>query len=674
MKAWALALLLLAGCAAAPPGPGAEPPSGLQPGGEPQAAPAPAGAGPHNGFLLDALRPPGTQVSDGAEPSILTDMLGRAIWIGDTSGLAVSFDNGTTWGAGAYPFLLSADGWGLAQDAMGTLYFSTTGLAWVDVARSTDLGRTGEVVGHFVDAAPVADRPWIAARGDGEVAIVFYAFGRVADEACARSLDGGETWLDRQPFAGAPNPGNLVYDDKGTLYFSDGGGEVYALSGGCQALQANAPLLAQGGFQMFPNLELGANNQLQVATAGETLYSVAAGPGNRQMFLSGSKNLGTPHLIPVSPPQLASNTFGAVSTWGDEVAIAWYGSETSGDPSVEGYGGAFNVYVARVKDFWGQPEVSYYRLTDEPNHVGDICMGGIGCSETADRDLLDYFGVDFDIWGGIHVAYGHDGTGSDAVVRYARIPPGFPGVSLDLPASVLDLPDPATPPPPNPDGVSPTASFTAKARGYSVGVDATASADPQGSQLSYAWTWGDGASSTGARANHTYARHGAFTITLQVTDPDGNVGQASRNLLVDGSGTQPPTPRIAVSPAEPVAGQTVTLRDTSTDADGRIVAREWTIDGKKHTEATVQLRLAQGTHPVKLTVTDDVGVSASTSLALKVGPAPDLDGDGQPDPVRDGGEPISVKVPGPGFATAASALAVAAAAVLLVARRGTRRP
>jgi hypothetical protein len=671
VKAWALAVVLLAGCAAAPSGPVESAPSaGVPSPNSPADAQAAAQGG--NGFLLDALRPPGNQVSDGAEPSILVDMLGRAIWIGDTSGLAVSFDNGTTWGSGASPFLLSADGWGLAQDATGTLYFSTTGLAWVDVARSTDLGRTAQLVGRFVDVAPIADRPWIAARGDGEVAMVFYAFGRVADEACARSLDGGETWLDRQPFAGAPNPGNLVYDDAGTLYFSDGGGEVYRLQDGCQSLQPEAPLMA-AGFQMFPNVELGANNMLQVATAGNVLYSVAAGPGNRQMLLSGSKDGGTPRLLGVSPPQLASNTFGAVSTWGDEVAVAWYGSETAGDPSAEGYGGAFNVYVARVKDFWGDREVTYYRLTDEPNHVGDICMGGIGCSESADRDLLDYFGVDFDPWGGIHVAYGHDGAGSNAVVRYARIPPGFPGVALDLPAAVLDLPEPGTPPGPNPDGVSPTASFTAKARGYSVGVDGTASEDPQGSQLTYAWSWGDGATSTGPRANHTYARHGAFAITLTVTDPEGNVGRASRNLLVDGSGTQPPTPRIAVSPAEPVAGQTVTLRDASTDADGRVVSREWVVNGKTSGEATLQLRLAQGTHSVKLTVTDDVGVSASTALSLKVRPAPDLDGDGQPDPVQDDrGEPISIKVPGPGLplavAAAAAALAVAAA------RRRTRRP
>src|SRR5687768_2894805 len=106
-----LAALLAAGCIS-PPGPD----EGTA---KPTAAPVQEAGPPSNAFLLDTLRPPGSDLSDGAEPSILVDRLGRAIWVGDTSGLTVSFDNGTTWEAGASPFLMSADGWGLAQDDAG---------------------------------------------------------------------------------------------------------------------------------------------------------------------------------------------------------------------------------------------------------------------------------------------------------------------------------------------------------------------------------------------------------------------------------------------------------------------------------------------------------------------------------------------------------------------------
>lgn len=653
----ALALLLAvlaSGCASSP---GPAPPTSSE-----EVAPEPpADAAPRNQFLLDGLRPPGGDLSDGAEPSILVDRLGRAIWVGDTSGLTVSYDNGTTWKAGPYPFLLSADGWGLAQDDEGVLYMSTTALGWVDVARSEDLGRTATVVGRFVDAAPIADRPWIAARGDGEVAMVFYAFGRVVDEACVRSTDGGSTWLDRQPFAGHANPGNLVYDDQGALYFAEGSGEVWHLPDGCGLASIS---YTRSPFRIFGGRELGANNQLQVATAGDALYAVAAGEGNREMLLAGSRGLGTPRLLTVSPPQLASNTFGAVSTWGDEVAVAWYGSETPGDPSAIGYGGAFNVYVARVRDFWGTPHVTYYRLTDEPNHVGDICMGGIGCTEEADRDLLDYFGVDHDPWGGIHVAYGHDGAGSSALVRYARVPPGFPGTTLDLPAPPLPGGLPAAAP--VDDGETPTARFTHNETGLLVRVDASGSADPQGDALTYQWSWGDGTAGEGKKAEHTYARSGAYTILLRVTDGDGRAGTVQQGIIADGgSNNRAPQVKVGVDPERPVATAPITLTDLSTDPDGRIVGRAWEVDGKQAgTERGVSVQLAAGEHSVRLRVTDDKGASSTGGVRLLVGTG--LAGDAP----AAGGEPAGpVTVSVPAAPLAAAVLSLAAAAAVAARRR-----
>lgn len=648
---FAVAIVLLAGCAGAP-------------GAAPDAAPAGPAAAPEdlgyqpNLWLLDGFHPPSVTVSEGAEPSILADRDGQALWIGDTAGFHASTDNGTSWRENSALLLPGGftDGWSVAQDDAGTVYTTTTNGLTVDVARSRDKGRTWDpVVAYATSAWALADRPWLAAHGDGDVALFLY---NIPYEACHHSTDGGATWVDRSPISGSPQGGNAVYDDAGNFYYANDAAEVTKFTGSC--------LLGMQRKTMIDGL--GANNMIQIDVDGPDLYMAAATDGNRRVVLAGSRDFGTPKTLAVSPPFLQSNTFVTVAAQGGRVAVGWYGSETGGDPSQQGFNGAFNVYVAFVDGFWtDSPRVAYLRATAEANHVGDICMGGISCSDSADRDLLDYWMMDYDLWGGLHLAYGHDGAGSDSRVRYAGVPAGVADALLDGLPLPLDLAeDPGVP---AADGVSPTASFTAKARGYSVGVDGTASADPQGSPLSYAWTWGDGASGTGPRANHTYARHGAFAITLKVTDADGHVGQASRNLLVDGSGDQPPMPRISVSPAQPVAGQAVTLRDASTDADGRVVAREWTIGSKRWSEATVQLKFAAGTHTVKLAVTDDVGVSASTSVALKVQPAPDADGDGTPDPVGDGA--ITVKVPGLGLA---AAVAAAAAGFALAARRGTRRP
>jgi PKD repeat protein len=51
--------------------------------------------------------------------------------------------------------------------------------------------------------------------------------------------------------------------------------------------------------------------------------------------------------------------------------------------------------------------------------------------------------------------------------------------------------------------------------------DATASNDPDGSIVAYAWNFGDGTVGTGASASHAFARPGTYTVTLGVADSAG---------------------------------------------------------------------------------------------------------------------------------------------------------
>lgn len=98
------------------------------------------------------------------------------------------------------------------------------------------------------------------------------------------------------------------------------------------------------------------------------------------------------------------------------------GSTTAGNPA-GAFTGSWDVYVARVTGFWtSSPSVTVTKVTTEPNHVGGFCMSGIACSTGGgDRDLLDYMGVTYDASGALHVAYGHDGSTTNAVVRYAKV-------------------------------------------------------------------------------------------------------------------------------------------------------------------------------------------------------------------------------------------------------------
>ena len=64
----------------------------------------------------------------------------------------------------------------------------------------------------------------------------------------------------------------------------------------------------------------------------------------------------------------------------------------------------------------------------------------------------------------------------------------------------------------------------------------SASHDPDGSIAGFAWSFGDGGTSTLDNPSHTYAAKGAYTATLTVTDNQGLTDSASIGITV----TDPP--------------------------------------------------------------------------------------------------------------------------------------
>lgn len=84
--------------------------------------------------------------------------------------------------------------------------------------------------------------------------------------------------------------------------------------------------------------------------------------------------------------------------------------------------------------------------------------------------------------------------------------------------------------------VAPTAAFTATPSSGNaplpVQFDASASTDPEGGALAYAWDFGDGATGTGRTASHSYTTNGSYTAKLTVTDPGGLTDSATRKISV----------------------------------------------------------------------------------------------------------------------------------------------
>lgn len=418
-------VLATAGCLAPAAAPEAE-----------TSAPAADGYAP-NLYLLDSVRAVDARVSGGAEPSVLVDPSTGYVLIGDTAGIHRSTDNGATW-THVNPFFqfLLGDGAALARDDAGKLYATSLDGADILLTTSTDGGATwrsptpvvSSGIATPVDVWPVADRPWIAAQGNGEVAIVYNQVGSPSATKCLRSTDGGQTFTEHRPSRGAAIAGGLAMDEDRNLYMIVNG-VLDRYTKNCLGLDTSAPSTAwlqnRRTIDMFPGAD-GATNQMNVDVEGTDAYATMAGANNAVLRVASVHgDMLTRKEIVIAPPELKSYVFPVVSVHAGEVAVSWYGSETPGDPSDPSFAGSWNVFVARIDGFWtATPTVTIDRLTAVPNHVGDLCMAGIGCTGGgADRDLLDYYGIDHGADGSVHVSYGHDGSGSSAEVRHARLAP-----------------------------------------------------------------------------------------------------------------------------------------------------------------------------------------------------------------------------------------------------------
>ncbi len=157
-----------------------------------------------------------------------------------------------------------------------------------------------------------------------------------------------------------------------------------------------------------------------------------------------------------------------------------------------------------------------------------------------------------------------------------------------------------------------------------VRFDASASVDSDGRIVSYTWSFGDGATASGAQVSHTYIQAGIYTATVTVVDDEGASAAASVIVTVQAvdMGTAPPIPVLTADATTVFVGQGVSFdASQSEDPDGgQIAAHTWNFgDGDTASGSFVQHSFAlEGTYTVRLTVTDDEGVSRQASIQVTV--------------------------------------------------------
>ncbi len=163
----------------------------------------------------------------------------------------------------------------------------------------------------------------------------------------------------------------------------------------------------------------------------------------------------------------------------------------------------------------------------------------------------------------------------------------------------------------------PVAQFTSRTDRVTVSLDGRVAADADGTIASYSWAFGDGATGSGARADHTYAGAGTYQVTLTVTDDRGGSASITRAVTVE----LPPNAVPAAAFTKSMSDLSVVVDGSgSTDSDGTIVSYAWAFGdgGTASGVSASHVYAAAGAYTVVLTVTDDRGGVATSSTVVDV--------------------------------------------------------
>jgi PKD repeat protein/KaiC/GvpD/RAD55 family RecA-like ATPase len=170
----------------------------------------------------------------------------------------------------------------------------------------------------------------------------------------------------------------------------------------------------------------------------------------------------------------------------------------------------------------------------------------------------------------------------------------------------------------------PVASFTESAEtvytGETITFNATSSYDSDGFIISYFWDFGDGENTTGVVVDHSYVDNGAYTVTLTVTDEDGDSGIATS---VKSIVNRDPVASFIIGPQQPIAGKIVVFNaSASYDLDGDIVSYRWDFGDENTTiiaSSSITHRYASfGNYTVVLTVIDNDNFYNSSAITIAV--------------------------------------------------------
>jgi hypothetical protein len=353
---------------------------------------------------------------------------------------------------------------GLGGTGEPSLAYASLTAANVTIGRSLDHGATFTFnpIGNFAGGAPINDRQWMGFYGTNTVYLEYRNFG--AGVAFAQqSTDGGLTYGAATVVGMISQTGALDVDQvDGTVYISGNDGQ---LAVGKPPL-AGLPPITYTLSQPIPTTIDPANIFVAMRVANDhptgdvpnTVYLCYSDGTN--IYLMSSADQGATFNTPVqvnnpADPATRSNLLPwiAAGPTPGSIGVAWYGSDSEHNDD----NARWRVYFAQSFDAnSATPTFRIAQASDHSNHAANISLKGLPLTgEAPNRNLIDYFQVNFDPQGAAVIGYTDDHNDFNGHTFVARqiTGPSINGGNLPtvvegsgLPAQPFALPG-ATPPP-----------------------------------------------------------------------------------------------------------------------------------------------------------------------------------------------------------------------------------
>ena len=317
-------------------------------------------------------------------------------------------------GLATAPVKNSGGAFNYAYSGLGPLTNFTT-------SKSSDNGHTLISSPGSGATIPGVDRQWMTFLDENTV-LLNYNQQAPRQVVVQKSTDGGLTYGVRVP-GSAPNPDfpgplrsmpaslNPKGNGKPVAYFPWSVGHDIDLSisfdGGasfttCRAAIApgQPTLFTTGDHDSQGNIYLAYGENTSFHTYMTALHHADLAKCAEGLDKNPSSNPGFSKPVQVDRDAVRSTVFPWLSASGapGRVAVAFYGSETDGDPNVGDFKGSWNVYVNQsVNALASGATFSQTRATTHPIHYDSICLNGLGCDVSGgDRSLADFFAIGYD--------------------------------------------------------------------------------------------------------------------------------------------------------------------------------------------------------------------------------------------------------------------------------------